>query len=114
MLAHEHVAQAAETARTLVTTAQEAHALIHLDASCSASIEEELAECVEGEPRIALVQQRVACGWGSFGLVEAVLNALDQAVKQGQTFDYVILLSGACLPHKPIAQLERFLSENRG
>ena len=63
-------------------------------------------------PRIRLVSKRVQCGWGMFGLVEAVFNALQEAEADETPFDYAILLSEACLPTRPIAHLERFLREN--
>ncbi len=67
---------------------------------------------VAGEPRIRLVAKRVAGRWGSFGLVEAPLNALAQVEAEGVEPDYVMLLSGACLPCRPVASLERYLAEN--
>ena len=69
---------------------------------------------VAGEPRIRLVAKRAAGAWGSFGLVEAPLNALAQIEAEGVEPDYVMLLSGACLPCRPVASLERFLVERDG
>ena len=42
------------------------------------------------------------------------MNALAEAEAEGIAPDYVILLSGACLPCRPVAQLERYLAENAG
>lgn len=113
-LVHDRAADVAETTRALVSSAEDAVALIHLDNRCSPNVKGDLSTHIGGEGAVWLVNEGVACGWGSFGLVEAVLNALNQAEANGDTYDYVILLSGACLPHKPIRQLERFLAENYG
>ena len=114
ILAHDRPAEVAELARTLVAAASDARALIHFDARADAAAFAALAAAVADEPRIGLVARRVACRWGGFGLVEAPLNALAQAEAEGQSPDYAILLSGACLPCRPVASLERFLLENAG
>ncbi len=117
ILAHDRPEEAAGLARCLVAAGSDARALIHYDARAPREGRggfEALEAAVAGEPRIGLVARRVACRWGGFGLVEAPLNALAQAEAEGMDPDYVILLSGACLPCKPVAALERFLTENAG
>jgi Core-2/I-Branching enzyme len=114
ILAHDRPDHAAELARTLVAAASDAVALIHFDIRGAKADFAALAAAVAGEPRIRLVEKRVAGAWGSFGLVEAPLNALAQAEAEGLEPDYVVLLSGSCLPLKPVASLERYLAENAG
>lgn len=112
ILAHDRPEDAAGLAKTLVAAAGDGRALIHYDARAKDFAA--LQAAVADTPRIGLVTERVACRWGGFGLVQAPLNALAQAEAEGQDPDYVILLSGACLPCKPVASLERFLTENAG
>lgn len=118
ILAHDRPEDAAGLARTLVGAAADARALIHFDARAGAAGFAALAAAVADEPRVGLVAKRVACRWGAFGLVEAPLNALAEAEAvadaDGWAPDYAILLSGACLPCRPVASLERFLAENAG
>lgn len=114
ILAHDRPDDAAELARTLVGAATDAEALIHFDSRAPADAFAALGAAVADEPRIRLVARRAACSWGGFGLVEAPLNALAQAEAEGLAPDYVILLSGSCLPCRPVASLERFLSQNAG
>lgn len=117
ILAHDRPDQVLELARTLTAAARDATALIHFDVRAPAA---DFARLAAGIPdpaaggRIRLVEKRAAGRWGSFGLVEAPLNALAQAEAEGLEPDYVILLSGACLPCRPVASLERFLAENAG
>lgn len=114
ILAHDRPEQAAELAHLLVAAAHDGVALVHFDARAAAADFETLRAAVAGEPRIRLVAKRVACRWGGFGLVEAPLNALGEAEAAGLEPDYVVLLSGACLPCRPLAQLERYLAEHAG
>ena len=114
ILAHDRPEQAAELARTLVAAAGDATAFIHFDVRAPGPSFAALAAAVAGEPRIRLVAKRAAGAWGSFGLVEAPLNGLMQIEAEGVEPDYVTLLSGACLPCRPVASLERFLVERDG
>ncbi len=114
ILAHDRPEQAAELARTLVAAARDATAFIHFDVRARPVDFAALAAAVGGEPRVRLVAKRAAGAWGSFGLVEAPLNALAQMEAEGVEPDYVVLLSGACLPCRPVASLERFLTERDG
>ncbi len=114
ILAHERPEQVAELARTLVEVASDGVAFVHYDARSSAEEFARLDAAVADEPRVRLVAKRVAGRWGSFGLVEAPLNALAEIEAGGVEPDYVILLSGACLPCRPVAALERYLGENAG
>lgn len=118
ILAHDRPEQVAELARTLVTAASDGTALVHYDVRSPAAEFARLAAEVADKPRIRLVAKRVAGRWGSFGLVEAPLAALAEIAAEAKGGapepDYVILLSGACLPCKPVAALERYLAENAG
>lgn len=114
ILAHDRPEQALELARTLVAAASDGIAVIHYDVRAPAADFALLEAAAAAEPRIRLVAKRVAGRWGSFGLVEAPLNALRQIEAEGIDPAYVILLSGACLPCRPIAALERYLTENAG
>ncbi len=116
VLAHERPDDVAQLARTLVAAASDATVMIHYDARAPQADFDRLSEAVAGtaDGRLRLVTQRVACRWGAFGLVEAPLAALTQARDEGLEPDYAILLSGSCLPCRPLAQLERYLDGNRG
>lgn len=114
ILAHNQPSQTYDLARTITEAASDGRAIIHFDASANVSDFELLANSITGAPKIELVKNRVACKWGDFSLVEAVINALKQERASGSDYDYVVLLSGSCLPCRPIKQLERYLTENYG
>lgn len=114
ILAHDRPGQTLELARTLIAAASDGVAVIHYDSRSPGAEFRELEAAAAAEPRIRLVGNRVACRWGSFGLVEAPLNALKEIEAAGLDPAYVVLLSGACLPCRPVAALERYLAENAG
>jgi len=117
ILIHNRPAAAVEFARALTDAATDAWVAIHIDAEADPADVAVLSAAVE-TPRVFLVQRRVRCKWGDFSLVEATLNALAEArakVEAGASaYDYVVLLSGACLPCRPIDQLQRYLGDNAG
>ena len=114
ILAHNQPQKVAELAMTLAQASTDAQVLIHFDATAAAEDYGRLASYVEQDPRVALTGRRVACQWGAYSLVDAVLSGLGEFEARGDHCDYVVLLSGACLPCRPIKQLERYLSENKG
>ncbi|MDD5274016.1 MAG: beta-1,6-N-acetylglucosaminyltransferase [Methylovulum sp.] len=58
--------------------------------------------------------RRVAVEWGGWSMVAATLAALEELENSVETFDYVILLSGADYPIKPLATLKAFLGAGAG
>lgn len=114
MLAHEQPQHVAEHAGIITSADPAATLMIHYDASVAESRFKELSELVAPLPRVTLVEKRARCGWGEFGLVEGVLFALREIAGQGLNPDYVYLISGSCLPIRPLAELNQFLSDQAG
>ncbi|TNC44206.1 beta-1,6-N-acetylglucosaminyltransferase [Rubellimicrobium rubrum] len=114
ILAHERPQHVMELCEVLVASTTDAVAFIHYDLRSPDADYETLKAAVAQNERIRLVHARVAGRWGSFGLIEAPLNALAQVEAEGLEPDYVMLLSGSCLPCRPLAQLERYLEQNAG
>lgn len=118
VLAHEAADELVRRLDAIVAAASDARAIIHFDARANPAHHDALVRAVAGRPRISLVRRRVRCAWGDYSLVEATFNALSEAraaaEAEGRAYDRVVLLSGACLPCRPIRQLERFLRDNAG
>ena len=114
ILAHNMPTQTYALADTLIKASADGSVVIHFDKNARIEDYHALQELAKKNEKIALVKQRVACKWGAYSLVEATLNALRQAMINGAKYEYVILLSGACLPSKPIASLEQYLADNNG
>lgn len=63
-----------------------------------------------GIPGVTVLQTRRA-DWGGFGLVDATLDCVD-ALLRGRTIGHIALLSGSCLPLRPLPDLAGMLAEN--
>jgi hypothetical protein len=87
---------------------------IHYDKNAPEAEFAELGARLAGNPRAVFVADRIRCGWGEFGLAQAPLNAIRQIAGEGPEPDYVYLISGSCLPVRPLAELNRFLDEAKG
>lgn len=48
--------------------------------------------------------------WGEWSIVQATLNCLEAARQQGDDSDFYLLLSGSCMPIKPIKLVEAYLT----
>src|SRR5437764_1457319 len=82
-----------------------AHVVVHYDLNSPDAQFAELQRSFETRERAWLVRDRVACGWGLFGLVDGVVRALRVLREHNVACDYVYLLSGSCMPTKPLATL---------
>lgn len=60
-------------------------------------------------PRVYLIPDFKETDWGSPGLPRAIFHLIRTALKRSR-FDYFQLLSGSCLPLRPIADLKRHLA----
>lgn len=114
ILAHHEPKQLAELAGTLISAASDARVMIHFDGNARPDDFRAIEDAVRQSDRIHLVRNRVACKWGDYSLVQGVVNGLSEARALGHDYDYVVLLSGSCLPCRPVRQLERYLAERQG
>ncbi|WP_138473409.1 beta-1,6-N-acetylglucosaminyltransferase [Poseidonocella sp. HB161398] len=64
-------------------------------------------------PGLILAERRRS-GWGSWNLVEATLGAVRALLARHPAIGHVCLVSGSCLPLRPVADLDRFLADQPG
>ena len=114
MLAHEQPDQVAAHVELLTAADPSAVVLIHYDGNAPAADFTVLKDRLSSDPRAFVVPDRARCGWGEFGLVQGPLNALREIARLNAEPDYVYLISGSCLPIRPLAELNRFLDEQAG
>jgi hypothetical protein len=69
---------------------------------------EQFAELTEGLAPTSVVQPRSACGWGSFGLVQAELDGYRQVLRQS-TAQHIVVMSGADYPLWSTADIADYL-----
>ena len=112
ILAHENADHVADLASLLTEWDPHANAVIHYDANSPSGQFERLKARTAASPRIHLVGDRLKCGWGNFSLVDAVVRALRVIRREKIDCDRVMLISGACMPIRPLAELSRFLDRH--
>jgi hypothetical protein len=107
ILAHSHLYRVAELARHFAEAG--CRVAIHVDSATNASAYASLKERVldlEG----VIFAERIRCEWGTFALHDAGLQAAQSLVEHFDDVTHVALISGSCLPIRPIAELQDFLA----
>ncbi len=107
MLAHDNLAVAGEVAGVLASKGRVVAA--HIDARAPADQVAAFRDAA-GDP---ILVNRRACDWGMFSLVAATLDGLAALIASGRAFSHVMLVSGADLPLRPLADFDAFLAANR-
>jgi Core-2/I-Branching enzyme len=84
--------------------------LVHVDRKTDDRAYQALVESLRRFPSVSFLT-RHSCHWGGFGHVRATLKGIDELIRRGTSFDYVILLTGQDYPIKPNEHIERFFEE---
>lgn len=109
ILAHKHPEQILRLVKSL--NSEENHFFIHIDKRAE-SVFVETQKLFVSIPNVFLVDQRYACRWGQFSIVNATLSCLRQLCSTQKSYDYVFLISGQDYPIKPLSEVKRFLEKN--
>lgn len=109
MLAHAALGRAAQVAR--VISASGCPMVIHVDARVGPAFET-FQRKVSDLPNVRLAP-RLACEWGTWALVKASRDAAEVLLRENPDLTHVYLMSGACLPIKPVSDLVRYLEAHR-
>ena len=107
MLAHTALDRAGQVARHLAETG--APVVIHVDRRTPQAEFHRLVEQVS-DVRSIQFAPRLRCDWGTWTLVRATRGAAEMLLDLAPEIGHVALVSGACLPIKPVAELETFLA----
>ena len=106
ILAHQHLDRVEQLARHLAE--QGCPICIHIDHNVPASEFSAFANKLS-DLDIVTFSKRTTCEWGRFSIVQATLDASGQILKQFPNLTNVFLISGSCLPIRPVKQLQKFL-----
>lgn len=109
ILAHENLHRVGQVLDHL--TSQNCPVALHIDAHADKEEFDKLYARF-GNNELVKFTARFHCQWGCFSLVQATLDASEAFLKAFPNVQHVTLLSGACLPIRPINQLKSFLSRN--
>ena len=109
ILAHQNLSRVAELARHLAE--QGSPSCIHIDKNTPASEYSKLIKDLSDLGDVSF-SNRMVCEWGRFSIVKATLEAAEKLLDQSPDLTNVFLISGSCLPIRPIRQLRKFLQRN--
>lgn len=107
MLAHTALDRAAEVARHIA--GQGCPIVVHVDRRTPRAAFGDFAGLVDGVPGIVLAARR-RCDWGTWSLVEAARGSAERLLTAHPEVSHVLLISGACLPIRPLAELKALLA----
>jgi hypothetical protein len=89
--------------------------VIHVDKRADREVYDTLESFFRAPPgQVILCRKRYRCYWGRFGIVQATLSCIREAVEPGLSFDYAFLLSGQDYPIKSTAHIRAFLDDHVG
>ena len=111
MLVHEALDRAAQVARHWAASG--APVVIHVDARVPDAAHAAFVRLVEGAGRVRFVRRR-PCEWGTWSLVQASLDGIEEMLDRFGDVTHVYLASGACLPLRPHSDLSAFLAARPG
>ncbi len=109
LLVHDHLDRAAALVRFLHESG--CKIAVHVDAKVA---EDEFGRFRQAVGHLENVgfAPRVHCEWGRFSLVQAQLAAAETLLEKFDDVTHVMLLSGACLPNRPLPELADFLARH--
>jgi hypothetical protein len=107
LLCHTALNRAAEVARAWAKAG--CPVVIHLDRRVPEAERAALAAALADLQDVRYAP-RVACDWGTFSLVQATILATTRLLADFPAVGHVLLASGACLPIRPVADLQAHLA----
>jgi len=108
MLAHTALGRAAQVAKAISQAG--CPLIIHVDARVGPAFEK-FEKKIEQLPNVTLAP-RLTCEWGTWALVRASREAAERLLQDHPDLSHVYLISGACAPIKPLAELKEFLASH--
>lgn len=108
MLCHTALHRAAQVARHWAEAG--CPVIVHVDARVKAQAFEKLKSDLADLPHIRF-SKRHPCEWGTWGLVQATIDAAEMMIRDFPEVGHIYLASGSCLPLRPVRELADFLAE---
>lgn len=109
MLVHTALDRAAQVARFAAEAGSPV--VIHVDARTPSAQREGLVRALADLPGVRF-SKRHRCDWGTWSLVAAMQSASEMLLKEFPGVERVYAMSGACLPLRPVAELQAWLDRH--
>lgn len=111
LLAHEKPEQLKALLGALLSAGSNVY--IHHDATASGDLSAAMTDWGYDElPGKAYFAKRVKVAWGEWSIVQATLNCIASIQQHDINSNYFMLISGSCMPVKPVHLLEKYLGES--
>ncbi|MBZ5486452.1 hypothetical protein HW452_02830 [Halomonas aquamarina] len=110
LLAHEKPEQLKDLLGSLLNAGSNVY--VHHDATTSGDLPAAVARWGYDQlPGKIYFSKRVKVVWGEWSIVQATLNCMEAIQQHDTDSDYFMLISGSCMPIKPIHLLEQYLAK---
>ena len=109
MLCHAALDRAAQLARHWASHG--CPVVIHVDARTAQDQYDTLTTALADLPDIRF-SRRSPCEWGTFGIVQATIDAATRMLADFPAVSHILLASGSCLPIRPVAALQAHLDQH--
>lgn len=109
LLCHKNPTQVVDQVNLLTSAGD--YVSVHFDANGSVADYEVLQTGLADNPNVCFAN-RVKCGWGEWSLVQGTLNAVNAGFGTFPEATHFYMISGDCMPIKPIRYMHRFLRNN--
>ena len=110
LLVHDHLPRAASLVHALHKAG--CRIAIHVDAKVTDHAYEDFRQAVDGLENVVFAP-RIQCEWGRFSLVQAQLAVSETLLNSFSDVSHVMLISGSCLPNRPLSELVSFLERHK-
>ena len=107
MLCHTALHRAAQVARNWAEAG--CPVVIHVDARVKPHAFQKLRNDLAEVENIRF-SNRHPCEWGTWGLVQATIDAAEMMLRDFPAVQHIYLASGSCLPLRPVTELREFLA----
>lgn len=107
MLCHNQLDIAARMVR--VWAGQDVPVAVHVDRKSDGRQVEQMRKTLADLPNVLFCRRRI-CEWGRFSLVQATQDAAHALLQHHPDLTHVIVVSGSCLPLRPVQDLLAFLA----
>ena len=87
------------------------HFFVHVDNKSSLETFEKMVRGLTPFSNVHFLKKRYVCHWGSFGVVQATIDAIDKLAEH--EYDYVFYMTGQCYPIKPNSFMDDFLDKHK-
>jgi len=111
MMVHEHI-NLSDDLICLLLKDPEATVVLHVDAKYNTPLPESLDHAKNYLNERVFLAERTHVEWGEWGMIEASLNCFKTLKEYQITYDYAMLVSGACYPIKPYEEFKSFLESS--